>query len=82
MVKAVRESKNWTKAYKGIDGSFKEQVDKLLKKIIEDPETGKPMKFGRKGTREVYVGPFRLSYAYVSQEDILYLLDLYHKDKQ
>lgn len=82
MVKGVRESKNWTSAYAKTDKSFREQVDKLLRKIIDNPEIGKPMKFGRKGTREVYVGMFRLSYSYDSQEDILYLLDLYHKDKQ
>jgi len=47
------------------DNSQKEQVKKLIKKIIENPETGKPMRYGRKGTREVYIKPFRLSYAYI-----------------
>ena len=49
------------------------------------------MKSNRKGTREVYVSPFRLSYAYFlsdDEEDLgkeiykLVFLDLYHKDNQ
>ena len=51
-------------------------------KIISNPEVGKPMKHARKGTRELYVDPFRLSYAYLKAEDKVVLLDLYHKDEQ
>jgi len=52
----------------------------LIKKIIDNPEVSKPMRFGRKGTKEVYLPPFRLSYSYDKEQDILYLLDIYHKD--
>ncbi|HLD72858.1 MAG TPA: type II toxin-antitoxin system RelE/ParE family toxin [Candidatus Nanoarchaeia archaeon] len=58
----------------------KEKVKKQIKKIIEDPEIGKPMRYARKGTREVYLGSFRLSYALVDNK--LIFLDLYHKDEQ
>lgn len=60
----------------------KERVKKQIKKITENPEIGKPMRYTRKGTREVYVGSFRLSYAYLKEENRLIFLDLYHKDEQ
>ena len=40
------------------------------------------MRFYRKGTREVYISPYRLSYAYLKEEDKIIFLDLYHKDEQ
>ena len=64
------------------DNSVKEQVKKQIKRIIENPGIGKPMRYARKGTREVYVGSFRLSYAYFKNENKIIFLDLYHKDEQ
>jgi len=64
------------------DNSFKEQVKKQIEKIINNPEIGKPMMYDRKGTRELYVGSFRLSYTYHRDKDILEFLELYHKDEQ
>jgi len=40
------------------------------------------MKYERKGTREVYVGSYRLAYAFIIEEDKLIFLDFYHKDEQ
>ncbi|MBI4440002.1 type II toxin-antitoxin system RelE/ParE family toxin [Candidatus Woesearchaeota archaeon] len=71
------------KRYKKIkDASLKLHVKKQIAKIIEMPEVGKPMRHDRKGTREVYIPPFRLSYAYIKEEDRIIFLDLYHKDEQ
>jgi mRNA-degrading endonuclease RelE of RelBE toxin-antitoxin system len=64
------------------DASIKERIEKLLIKIRDNPEIGKPMKHNRKGTREVYLPPFRLSYAYNKIRDIIIVLDFYHKDEQ
>jgi mRNA-degrading endonuclease RelE of RelBE toxin-antitoxin system len=64
------------------DVSIKERIEKLLFKIKNNPEIGKPMKHNRKGTRELYLPPFRLSYAYNKTSDIIVILDFYHKDKQ
>ncbi len=64
------------------DSSIKERLEKLIIKISENPEVGKPMRNLRKGTREVYLPPFRLSYAYNRKEKIVVILDLYHKDEQ
>lgn len=64
------------------DALLKEKVKKQIIKIIENPEIRKPMRFGRKGTREVYIPPFRLSYSYIKEEDKIIILSLYHKDEQ
>jgi len=40
------------------------------------------MRYARKGTREVRIKPFRLSFAYVEKEDKIIFLDFYHKDEQ
>jgi len=64
------------------DESIKEKVKKQIKKVIDQPETGKPMKYARKGTREIYMGSYRLAYAYIKDKNKLIFLDLYHKDEQ
>lgn len=64
------------------DGLLKERVIKQISKIKENPSVGKPMRNVRKGTRELYINPFRLSYAYHIPLDTVFMLDLYHKDEQ
>lgn len=64
------------------DSLIKEKIIKQIEKIKLDPEAGKPMKHGRKGTRELYVKPFRLSYAYHVNSATIEILDFYHKDEQ
>ena len=62
------------------DKSLKEKVIKQVSKIKDSPEIGKPMRHDRKGTRELYISPLRLSYKV--EGDIVYILALYHKDLQ
>ena len=64
------------------DASLKERVKARIKRIVDDPDTGKPMRWCRKNTREVYVPPFRLSYCYDKKNDTLVFLALSHKDEQ
>jgi len=64
------------------DRLVKEQIKKQIKKMLKNPEIGKPMKYARKGTRELYIGSFRLAYSYLKKEQKIILLDLYHKDEQ
>ena len=74
---------NFKKDYIKIkDELLKEKIIKQIQKIKENPEIGKPMRYARKGTREVYAGSFRLSYAYIPEESRIIFLDLYHKDEQ
>jgi mRNA-degrading endonuclease RelE of RelBE toxin-antitoxin system len=60
----------------------KEKILKQFIRIRNNPEIGKPMRYDRKNTRELYVPPFRLSYAYIKEENKIIYLDLYHKDEQ
>ena len=64
------------------DNQLKIKIFKQIEKIIKNPEIGKPMMYKRKGTREVRIPPFRLSYAYLKEENKIIFLDLYHKDEQ
>ena len=64
------------------DGSLKEKVVKQIMKLEKTPESGKPMRYSREGTRELYVSPYRLSYIFNKDEDSVRLIDLYHKDEQ
>ncbi len=74
---------NFEKSVKSVrDNQIKTKIKKQIGKIVENPEIGKPMRYGRKGTREVYVSPFRLSYLFDESHDKIIFLDFYHKDKQ
>lgn len=64
------------------DHSLKDRIKGQMKKIMDNPEIGKPMQYERKGTRELYISPFRLSYAYIKEEDKIIFLDIYHKGEQ
>ena len=64
------------------DNLMIERIEKLILRIKDNPEIGKPMMHGRRGSREVYLPPFRLSYAYNKLIDTIIILDFYHKDEQ
>ena len=78
----IRFDKKFSHLFSKIDNFMKQKIEKQIQKIVENPEIGKPMKYGRKRTRELYIKPFRLSYEYQKENDIIYILDLYHKDEQ
>ena len=60
----------------------KSKIKKQIRKILSDPTIGKPMRYERKGTRELYISPYRLAYVYIEDEDKIVFLSLYHKDEQ
>jgi len=64
------------------DAEVRRSIKNKIRKIVENPEIGKPMRNLRKGTREVYVRHFRLSYAFHQNENLIEFLDFYHKDEQ
>ncbi len=64
------------------DKLTKERIIKQIEKIKENPEIGKPMRNVRKGTMELYIGSFRLSYEYFKDKNLIYMLDFYHEDEQ
>ena len=74
---------NFRRAFSQVkDQQTREKVEKQIVKLTQNPKAGKPMRYERKGTRELYVKPYRLSYAYVPSEDRVVLLDLFHKKQQ
>ncbi|MGK0209212.1 MAG: mRNA-degrading endonuclease RelE of RelBE toxin-antitoxin system [Patescibacteria group bacterium] len=81
MKKAIQSSK-FQKIISKLDKSQKIILKKLIHKILENPLIGKPMRYERKGTREIYMKPFRLSYEYDQNAEILTFLHLYHKRHQ
>lgn len=81
MVKVIFADR-FERGLKKLDEFIKGKIRKQINKIIENPKIGKPMRYNRKDTREVYVAPFRLSYSYSKREDIVTFLEVYHKDEQ
>jgi addiction module RelE/StbE family toxin len=59
------------------DASFKERVKTQIRRIADDPEVGKPLRYGLKGERTVRIKPYRLIYAV--QADVLVLLRFEHR---
>ena len=78
----VKRTEKFEKAFDKLDNSLKIKVIKQIEKIIINPNLGKPMRYERKDTRELYSKPFKISYTYFKNELIILFLDLYHKDKQ
>ena len=58
------------------DNSLKKKILKQIQKLKANPNAGKPMRYDRKGTRELYIKPFRLSYIHLTKENHIYILDL------
>ncbi len=56
---------------------LKERLTKQIRKIAENPEAGKPLRYGLKGEWTVRIPPFRLVYAV--QGDRLILLRFEHR---
>lgn len=82
VVDKIDTDPHFEKLFSKLDNNQKKEIKTRIRKIIENPEIGKPMRYARKGTREVYAGSFRLSYAYIPEENRIIFLDLYHKDEQ
>ncbi len=59
------------------DNSPKERVRKQIRKIIENPSIGKPLRYTLKGERTLYIKPYRLIYA-VRKDEII-LLRFHHR---
>ena len=81
----VKFDKNFQRTISKIkDLETQKSIKNKIRKIIQYPEIGKPMRNARKGTREVYVGggTFRISYVYHKEQDLIEFLEFYHKDEQ
>lgn len=76
----ITRLKEFINQTKKLDPFLKLKLKKQIKKIVENPEIGKPLKY-KCGERSLYIKPFRLIYSYNKEEDILYLLKFEHRKK-
>ena len=61
------------------DASFLEKVKKRIRKIIQNPNFGKPLRYGLRGEKTIWIKPYRLIFKV--EEDKLILLRLEHRKK-
>ena len=66
----ITPSNTFKKNIKRLNQFDQDKLEKQIKKIIENPNVGKPLKYKR-GERSLYVKPFRLIYAVNGDEIIL-----------
>ena len=59
------------------DNIIKEKIKKQIRKILENQEVGKPLKYDLHGERSIYIKPFRLIYAV--KGETLFLLRFRHR---
>jgi len=76
MVEVIYTEK-FEREFKKADTSIKEKIRKQIKKIIENPEIGKPLRYDLKGERTIYVKPFRIIYSF--SNNTLYFLRFEHR---
>ncbi len=69
MVKII-PSNEFIKDIKKINSFLREKLEKQIKKIVQNPNVGKPLRHSR-GERTLYIKPFRLIYAVRGDEIIL-----------
>lgn len=69
----------FSEIYDKLDKQLKDRVDKVISKILEKPQLGKPLSFGYAGKRNERIGPFRLIYEI--KGDIVILLTFEHRKK-
>ena len=58
---------------------IKERIKKQIKKITENPDIGKPLRYSLKSERTIYIKPYRLIYSVSS--NTLILLRFEHRKK-
>ncbi|MGV8109357.1 type II toxin-antitoxin system RelE family toxin [Methanospirillum sp.] len=57
---------------------MQEKIKKIVEKIIENPNVGKPLQYELAGMRSVRIPPFQILYEYTDDHLILHAFD--HRD--
>jgi mRNA-degrading endonuclease RelE of RelBE toxin-antitoxin system len=76
---AIIPSSQFKKAVKHLDGGQRNKLEKIIKKILKNPDIGKPLKYLR-GERSLRVKPFRVVYTFRKDTETLYLLKFEHRN--
>ena len=78
-IKEIVWTQRFEQEFKKIkDRVTQDKIGKQIKKILENPNKGKPLKYNLKGERTVYIKPFRL--IYTVQKDKLIILRFEHRN--
>jgi len=78
-IKLIVWSQDFEKQFKKIkDRAVQDKIEKQIKKIRNNPNFGKPLRYEFKGERTVYVKPYRL--LYTVEGDKLILLRFEHRN--
>jgi len=82
----VTRTKKFIKTLNKIrDASTQEKILKQIKKILENPDVGKPLRHSLKGERTVYIWPHRLIYSVdknkTTSKSVITLLRFEHRDR-
>lgn len=72
----ITPSKTFIKDVKKLDLFNRDKLEKQIRKIVENPQVGKPLRHTR-SERSLYIKPFRLIYA--MKKDELILLKFEHR---
>ncbi len=76
MVRTIYTEK-FEKDVKKVDSFIKQKLIKQVKKIIDNSEIGKPLKYDLKGERTIYVKHYRIIYTF--REGVLIFLRFEHR---
>ena len=77
-IKEIVYTEKFERDVKKVRGNLREKLENQIRKILEDPELGKPLRYGLKGEWTTYVRPYRLIYAI--HGDRLVLLRFEHRE--
>jgi len=79
-VNQIIRTKKFEKKVQSVkNNSTKERIKKQIIKIIKNPSLGKPLRFGLKGERTVYVKSYRIVYSFKNKT--IYFLRFEHRDE-
>ena len=59
------------------DSAIKQKIKKQINKLVNFPNSGKPLKYALKGERTIYITSYRLIYSVSG--DVLFLLRFEHR---
>ena len=78
-IKEIVWTQKFEQEFKKIkDRTTQDKIEKQIKKVLENPNAGKPLRYDLKGERTIYVKPFRL--IYTVQAEKLILLRFEHRN--
>lgn len=71
-IKEIIWTQKFEQEFKKIrDRATQDKLEKQIRKIYENPDFGKPLRYDLKGERSIYVKPYRLIYKVEDEKLIL-----------